>query len=354
MNTLKKETPLEQSINKYMKIKYDDHIINKAAKLALFICKEFEKQFSDINFEFRYRIKSDSSLKKKLLKLEAERLEDLFFIDKLPDTQMDYLKNIIIKKYMLFKQMDKESAKKEFDKLILRKNINRIEEKQLSMSYIEEKGRNPEKPEEYLKLFDIIGMKLIINNVPKNYKTSLNPIDKLIEKRDSLNYTTQEYKKLDEEIRTRIILEFMDNNILTNENLNNMGLYSLKNRRKNVVKTNGYKAAHSTLVEINNEDFTYEFQGRTKYVEKITQEGVADHSKRFGKNRNLPKTTYNNHQIENLRKSIPEYYIYRQETKDLYKCNFIENTYYYYLKDYWKDSRLLEKLWNVDVAIIKK
>lgn len=348
-----KRTPLEVAIKKYAKVKKDNIYINeKSAELALFICHKFEEIYPNIDFELRYRIKTDQSMKRKLLKLEAERLEDLYFIDELNEIDLNYFKQTIENKYIVLKGMSKTNAQREVEKIINRKKINYNKEKKSSLQYIKEKGRNPKKPEEYLRLFDIVGIKLIIKKVPKGYKTVNEDLNGLIAQRDCMNVNSEEYSMLDDKIQYEIAKKFMDKYLLKNETLEKLNLYSIKERRKDVLKENGYKAVHVALEDKDNPNRIYEFQIRTKYVEKITHEGIADHSKRFGKDRKLPKNALNKEELKQLQDSIPQYILYRPGMKELYKCNFIENTYYYYRKEFTKDSTLLDKLWNIEISVI--
>lgn len=342
-------TPLENAIDKYIRLKYNGKYMERAEKLAINICKLFEEKYPQVDFEFRYRIKSDVSLKKKLLKLESERLEDLYFLDRISPEQMDYFQEIMLKKYETFTDLNEEEANVKLEKLIKEKETNGEMRKQRSIDNLKEKKRDPMQPDKFLQLFDIIGMKLVVNDVPQGYKTGIQEIDNLIEQRDAESDNKEEYAMLDDRVQDMIVNDFLDNKFLTQENLQELEMHNVESRRKNLNKENGYRAAHSTVRSDDEFNMSYELQGKTKYIESITHEGAADHSKRYGKKRILPEELMNQHDMDRIQKSVPQYYVFRPGMKDLYKCNFIENTYYYYQNEFVKDDKLLEKLWNVEV-----
>lgn len=223
---------------------------------------------------------------------------------------------------------------------------------------IEQIRKNPYKLEalhkevEYLKSSDLMGMKIIICDIPSNIETENKELKKIIQLRDKA--TTKEEKETYDNMATQEIAREFINKIAQDEKfLQRISAEVIPFSIKHKNKTNGYDAYHVKVRCINNPQYTLEIQAKSEYVENLSRgDGAASHEKRPGKKRIIPSTEYEEEFIKQLKHTVPEYTLFIKDENGYKarKCSMLENTLAYFENSLYPKMELYEKV----VKIIKR
>ena len=184
----------------------------------------------------------------------------------------------------------------------------------------------------YLKSEDLMGMKIVVINVPSNIQTENEELKELLILRD--NEKDRKKKEFyDNKANQEIVKDFIGGLITNKELLENMGVEIIPDSLKHKVKTNGYDAYHVKIRSLQNKQYTLELQMKSEYVENLARgNGKAAHENRPGKKRVIPNTKKIEEFIKTIKYTVPEYTIFVRK-KDGYKarkCNMLENIMGYY------------------------
>ena len=221
------------------------------------------------------------------------------------------------------------------------------------------------------RIYDNNKIKIIVNDVPSDYKTKdlfladileeQRHYEKLVQKtQDDLDTFVKEYidtgnkqlykiakdAKLEnvhdkllalDKIKdaaqmyiSKNILEFLLND---SKRLSKYEITNIPDRRKSFNTTVGYVAEHATLESKKLNNWVLELQSKSSYQYEISRVGSAAHEKREGKERILPDLTqYTSISPElkaELENSVPTYVLYKGNST-LYQCGLLENFFHYY------------------------
>ena len=186
-------------------------------------------------------------------------------------------------------------------------------------------------PQEYLKMKDLRGFRIVIFDVPDDYETENKNLKHLIELRKETK-DSLEKRNLNEKCCREIEKDFY-NYLINNEvMLKLMNIKLINGKEKN--KQNGYFAHHLKFCYLDNEDYTFEVQIRSLHVDNISKaNGSASHIKRDDKERELPSLNDKETFLKEIKKSTPRYTILERKSDgiSLRKCNWMENIMEYYL-----------------------
>lgn len=395
------KNPYDRMVEKYKFLRNDPSFLQQSIQLGELVYKKFHEKYPNIQFDFRFRVKSQRSIDGKILKHELNRMGILSMIRDLTEEESVYFDKLILKK-LDYNEYDEKTKNKilsglkfvddlkdeqlesveqffsgeQFDsevkKMLLRnfrykiKNSNR-EKKEKDLEAFDERilqdegdpfniheietmsdeVRNKlENPDEYSKLFDIMGMKGVIGEIPNDFTSESEAINKLLEYRKTGLYNQSIYSRilLEDELAIELGKEFLQD-ILKDKDVKD-GFNSIKDRRKSILKSNGYRAEHATVRANSNPYKTIEIQIKSKYRERIASEGTAAHDQRDGKIRNMPKLPVDDRFVNELRYRVPRYYLVRFSDGKLHECGLFENTCYYYAKQINQDEEMFSQLYN--------
>lgn len=258
------------------------------------------------NIEYIVKQKNLSEkAKTALLRITKARLQQ----ENIPNSKelQDELRQISI----MEETIDEKTGKKIFYDILKWKDIQEINPQ--NPNY-EQKMQALHNPMEYLTLKDLIGMKIVVGNIPEDIKTDNEDIKTVLQIRKKVQEVLKEKKKsvqgkeeltenekqeikeleeqnsqYDEQCRVEIIKEFA--NILMDEKL--LKKLNLKlEKYKSKDKENGYRAEHIKFAPLNKEHqedentrtHAFELQLRSIGCEMLARsDGVAGHRNRDGK-----------------------------------------------------------------------
>lgn len=395
------KNPYDRIVEKYKLLSSDPSFLEESLRLGELVYKKFNDKYPDIQLDFRFRKKSQRSIEGKVLKHELNRIGLLSMIRELSQEEASYFDELISKKFDFnnYNNLDKkyvlmnlnsinelsveqlenlqqyflsDKFDSEVKKMLLRNlrfkilNSNR-ENKEEELKKFDEKfiksdddylkvsdlktmskeiREKLEKPNEYSKIYDIMGMKGIIGEIPKGFESDNEIINRLLRYRKTSKYSQDIYSRiiLEDELAIEIGKVFLKEILEDEEVLKNF--HSIEERRKSILKENGYRAEHATVNFNSNPYKTIEMQFKSKYRERIAKEGTAAHDQRDGKNRSMPELPVDERFISELKYRVPKYYVIRFGDKKLYECGLFENTCYYYAKQINNDKDLFMQLYN--------
>lgn len=145
--------------------------------------------------------------------------------------------------------------------------------------------------QEFLRCKDLMGMQIIISQIPRNFKTNNYAIQQLIDKRDSISdKKSDEYIRLDQACMNAISKDFMYRLEHSSFDwLDKTNSKIIRDSIKHKNKSNGYIAEHIKFELERNPNYSLELQVKSRYVDEISHsKGSASHSARSGKQRILP------------------------------------------------------------------
>ena len=378
---------------------YEERVDNTFLQIVNLFCNRYKGVSLDYP---RGREKSKKSLKNKIDRLEIERLCTIYAINNLTDEEKENLYKLLIdktSKVELFPKINKiifgklsdlkyiedimkeknlsenikrallritktRIEKEKNDEIIKSKYIRRIDEKygeeaarksgklEKNIAHFEniEKARNNSEimnklynPQEYLKIKDLRGFKIVISNVPSNIKTDNEKIKELIKKRE--NEDKKNKNHFDDLCCIEIEKDFanyLQNNI---ELLNEMNLRLVGRKEKD--KQNGYIADHLKFCYLDHDEYNFELQIRSIYTEERSRlNGTAAHDRRAGKKRIFPSTNNKEEFIKQLDYSTPKYTLLEKKDNkySIKKCNLKESMMEYYLGYINLDSKTNKKV----------
>lgn len=171
-------------------------------------------------------------------------------------------------------------------------------------------------PEEYLKLKDIRGLRIIIAAVSDDIETDNAYLKGVIERRkkapeaDARRYSDESCIEIEKNFS-----EFLEQN---DELLEKLDLKLVARKEKE--KQNGYLADHLKFGFLDNEDYCFELQIRSLYRDDMARgNGPAGHSNRDGKER-IPLDVKNKMKLaKQIDENIPEFKGYPKDTEQGYK-----------------------------------
>lgn len=186
--------------------------------------------------------------------------------------------------------------------------------------------------QQYLKVKDLRGMKIIITNIPDEFKTNNRVIKKLMQKRKNAK-TDKEVDRINNECSIEIGKEFILKLLDNKELLDEIGIRIIPESIKYKKKNNGYEANHIKFEFNSNPEYTFELQLKSKYVEELSKgEGSAAHENRPGKQRILPDVYDRKKFIQQVEHTVPRYTLFVRENGKFVKrkYNILQNTMSYY------------------------
>lgn len=345
----------------------------------------------------RGREKSTRSLKGKVDKLEVERLCKLYAIGEITQEEKQKLYNLIIEKIGQRYKKEKIEEKQEEIKNIFYGNINSFEqidilaktkmlndnmktaclrvakirlqngeveenekiENEIEKQYGQEVAIRENKPEknllhwecieslkkdkkmqeklhrpmEYLKAKDLRAFKIVIADVPDDFKTDNVRIKRIIQRRKEAQQ--EERKKYNDLCCIELERDFAKYLLSNKELLKSLNIEIPIDGYKRKDKANGYIADHIKFAYIDHPEYTFELQLRSIYREEMSRaNGSAAHNKRSGKERIFPSTKNKQEFLKELKEIVPSYTILennRQNGYNVKRCNLMENMLEYYL-----------------------
>ena len=399
------KTETEKSYEYQLGLKNNKEYEQRVDNTFLQIVNLFCNRYKGVSLDYpRGREKSAKSLKGKIERLEIERLCTIYEIDDISKEDKETLYMLLTKKtdkielfpklrdiifgklqgLKLVEDIMKEKnlsenvkravlritktrlEKEEQDETKRNKLINKMDEKygeeaarrtgrlEKNIAHFEniEKARNnPEilerlyKPQEYLKVKDLRGFKIVISDVADDMETDNEELKELLEKRKKAN---KRNKSLYNDLCC-IEIEKDFANYLQNDTqlLNDMNLRLIARKEKD--KQNGYKADHMKFSYLDHDEYTFELQIRSIYTEERSRlNGSAAHDRRAGKKRIFPNTNNRDEFIKELTYSTPSYTLLEKRNNEysIKKCNLKENMMEYYLGYVNLDPKDLEKTYN--------
>lgn len=184
----------------------------------------------------------------------------------------------------------------------------------------------------YLKSDDLMGMKIVISNVPSDIKTDNDFLKKIINLR--CNQIDKNKKNMyDNMAMQEIAREFTEKITNDEEFLNELGVEIIPYSVKHKNKANGYEAYHFKIRSKDNPEYTLEVQVKSEYVEVLAKgNGKAGHANRPGKERILPNIDNPKDFLDKIHFMVPEYTIFTKGEKGYRpkKCSKTENVISYY------------------------
>lgn len=214
------------------------------------------------------------------------------------------------------------------------KNIMRYES-------VEEISKDPERiallhdKMSYLKSEDLMGIKIVITDVPSNIKTENQYLKYILEVRDKQEKPDKR-KYYNNMAMQEIARDFIENLSQNTEFLSKIGAEVIPFSKKHKKKLNGYEAYHIKIRDIDNPEYTFEIQSKSEYVENLVRgDGEASNENRPGKKRIVPSTILGKKQfIKNIYHTVPEYTIFPKGENgyEARKCTLLENVIGYYEK----------------------
>ena len=185
---------------------------------------------------------------------------------------------------------------------------------------------------DYLKSEDLMGMKIVISNVPNNIETNNEFLKKILNLRNNQQDKTKK-NMYDNMAMQEIAREFTERVINDKEFLDKMNVEIIPYSVKHKNKANGYEAYHFKIRKKDNIDYSLEVQVKSEYVEVLAKgNGKAGHANRPGKERVLPSIDNPKDFLEKIHFMVPEYTIFTKGENG-YKakrCSKTENVISYY------------------------
>lgn len=215
-------------------------------------------------------------------------------------------------------------------------------------------------PKEYLKIRDVIGIKITIGDVPNNVNTSNMDLMELIDERakiqEKLDMLEKESKlngmnndaikrleiqrsDYDDKCRLELAKDFAQKLMDDKEWNSKKNIRVLMEYCKHKNKQNGYKAEHLKFVctdEPQYEDkYEFELQLRSIAREDLSRgNGSAAHTDRDDKERMLPRMSTKKEFLNDCRNYLPEYFILTRNEDGKYSscrnCSMMENFLEFY------------------------
>lgn len=284
---------------------------------------------------------------KKLLVEEIENLniENFLKMTMVPEISKSTKRTILI---ILRGKIEKSNLenKEELIKLLEDRYGKGAEEKTgnaenniMKFESVEEISKDPERiallhdKMSYLKSEDLMGMKIVITNIPSDIETENEELKRLIQLRDKEKdeYLKREYNNM---AMQEIARDFIERISQDTEFLKEISAEVIPFSKKHKKKENGYEAYHIKIRDIQNPEYTLEIQSKSEYVENLARgNGEASHENRPGKKRIVPSTINGKKQfIKNLYQVVPEYTVFPQGENgyEIKKCSLLENVIGYY------------------------
>ena len=345
---------VETAYNKHIGLKNNEEYEKWADDTAVALIEYFENKYKGVVLEIpELREKSAKSVLGKIKNLQIERISKLYAVDTITDREKQEFIELISERIDEDPSLDKENLLKEIDKLIysdeidiesfeknflvdglskstktalLRMLVGKIEkaeypnkkvdlvslnekygEKAVKITGIPEKNlvkyaslvdlkKNERKfnrlknENEYLKVNDLRGMKIVVSDVPDDLETDNVKIKELIEKRNNA-ITGVEKRQYSHQIIVEMGLEFFKDLEENEELLKRLNMQVIPGSNKHKKKTNGYEADHIKFMNSKEPEYTLEMQLKSGYVENKTMgTGSASHENRPGKERIIPES----------------------------------------------------------------
>ena len=144
----------------------------------------------------------------------------------------------------------------------------------------EEKIKKLHNPEEFLKVKDLRGIKIVIGYVPEDVKTNNEMLKRYLKIRE--NASPNDQAIIGDICSLELAKEFAHNLISSQKTLEKLGIQVLPEGYKHKEKQNGYIAEHIKLAYTDKPEYTFEFQIHSTYREDLSMaNGPADHALRI-------------------------------------------------------------------------
>lgn len=201
----------------------------------------------------------------------------------------------------------------------------------------------------FLKANDLRGMKIVVVDIPDDFKTDNDRIKQILEKRKNAR-TSEERVIYTHNCIVEIGKEFYRDLANNKELLNNLNIRVIPDSNKHKKKSNGYEAEHIKFFDIDEPEYTLELQFKSEYVETICRgEGTAAHENRPGKRRVLPEANSDRELIQRLGYMVPKYKIFQRENGRIkaQKFSMLKNILGYYQEQMPPRSEEYEKILKI-------
>lgn len=201
----------------------------------------------------------------------------------------------------------------------------------------------------FLKANDLRGMKIVVVDVPEDFKTDNEEIKRILEKRKNIK-SEGERAKYTHQIIVEIGKDFFKKIEQNKEFLEKNHMQVIRGSNKHKKKANGYEAEHIKFINTEHPEFTLETQFKSEYVENICKgEGKASHENRPGKARILPECKNNKEMVQKLKYMVPEYETFNiQKDKNILiqKQPMVRNVMCYFQEQIDVESKEYERILN--------
>ena len=204
-------------------------------------------------------------------------------------------------------------------------SINKIKENPDIINRLRDENR-------FLKANDLRGMKIVVVDIPDDFKTNNERIKRILEERK------KSVSSIERVLYTHLAIveigkEFYADLANDKQFLQSLNLEVIPDSNKHKKKSNGYEAEHIKFHSYTNPAYTLELQFKSEYVETICKgEGMASHQNRPGKQRILPQTNNDRELIEKLIYMVPKYKVFKKHgnTIKVKKFSMLKNVMGYF------------------------
>lgn len=255
-------------------------------------------------------------------KIDIKQFEERVMVDGISRSTKTALLRILVSKMENSNLKDKEEKLKILDEkygkraairtgsteddIIKYDSIKNIRENEHRINRLRDENK-------FLKANDLRGMKIVVVDIPDDFKTNNERIKRILEER-KIATTSQERVLYTHLAIVELGKEFYGDLANNQELLQKLNLQVIPDSNKHKKKSNGYEAEHIKFFSSQKPEYTLELQFKSEYVETICKgEGTASHQNRPGKKRVLPRANSDRELIEKLRYMVPKYKIFKKD-----------------------------------------
>lgn len=305
--------------------------------------KRLEERICEINILNTEQVLDQiiSLLYDKIEEIDIDKLEKMIMIDEISKSTKTACLRILfskienstlVNKSELLEKLDKKYGEKaaiesgiEEDDIIRYSSIKNIKADKDKINRLKEENR-------FLKANDLRGMKIIIVDIPEDFKTENEKIKYILDRRknekDDIKKTMLTHYAI-VELGKEFYAKLENDKGIVKE----LNLEVIPGSNKHKKKANGYEAEHVKFMSKDEPQYTLELQFKSEHVENICRgEGSASHENRPGKARILPQFSNDEELIKKLEFMTPKYKIFKLENGEIkvQKFNTLQNIMGYF------------------------
>lgn len=296
-------------------------------------------------------------LEEEIAQIDIKKLEETLMVEGISRSTKTALLRILVSKIEKSSLKNKDEILQKFDERYGEKAAKSgiLEEDIIKYNSIRDLQNNERKlgrlrdEKQFLKANDLRGMKIIVVDIPDNFKTENQKIKEILENRKNAK-TSEEKIMYTHSAIVEVGKEFYSELANNEELLKKLNLEVIPDSNKHKKKINGYEAEHIKFMSKKEPEYTLELQFKSEYVENISRgEGAASHENRPGKSRILPQANTDAELIEKLKFSVPKYKTFRIEKNGIKvkEYTMLENVMGFYQGKLEVDSEEYNKLITV-------